>query len=145
MAASALAADRQKAALIPAARRPCLDPRKRRAPAPGRFRHKVIRDLRRTANFESLYQQNVGPAKRRKIKPKHFGTFSTEELPVGPVVLSVDPGFDSGDENSYTVVQAWVKNGTRHYLIDQWRAQADYDELEKRSGSSAGNTDRPRF
>jgi predicted phage terminase large subunit-like protein len=97
---------------------------------PDVFDTKVIRDLRRTANFESLYQQNVGPAKRRKIKAKHFGTFSSEELPVGAVVLSVDPGFDSGDENSFTVVQAWIKNGTQYCLVDQWRAQADYDEVE---------------
>jgi predicted phage terminase large subunit-like protein len=98
---------------------------------PDVYDEKTIRRLRKSTNFRALFQQDVAGAKRLRIKAKHFGLFSIDEIPDRPIVLSVDPGFERGDENSFSVIQAWVEYRGRHYLVDVWRAQAEYEDVGK--------------
>ena len=35
----------------------------------------------------------------------------------------------AGPRNSYSVVQIWARKGPDHYLVLQWRAQADFDDV----------------
>jgi hypothetical protein len=51
--------------------------------------------LRRTQvapPFELFYQQGLGSQAALKARPEHFQSFAPFQLPIGPVVLSVDPG-----------------------------------------------------
>jgi predicted phage terminase large subunit-like protein len=99
---------------------------------PDSYTKKEVEHLRKTdPNFEALYQQNTRPARLARIKASHFGTFAREDLPPEPMVLSVDPAGAAGSDNSFTVIQAWVSDKERHYLLDQWRQQADYQSVKK--------------
>ena len=53
------------------------------------------------------------------------------QLPIGPVVLSVDPGHGGGPNASRSVIQAWKRQGKHHYLIDQFCEQCDAEELRR--------------
>jgi predicted phage terminase large subunit-like protein len=81
-------------------------------------------------SFEVLYQQNVAQERKLRLKPEHFGLFSSHTLPIAPVVISVDPGFASGKGNSHTVIQVWTRDDDLDFLIDQWREQAEFEEAE---------------
>jgi hypothetical protein len=86
---------------------------------PDSYTKREVEHLRKTnPNFEALYQQNTRPARLARIKASHFGTFAREDLPPEPVVLSVDPAGAAGSDNSFTVIQAWVKDKERHCLLD---------------------------
>src|SRR5204863_5054004 len=62
---------------------------------PGAYPAPEIERLRRTQMappYELFYQQGLGSQVFRKIRPEHFQSFEASQLPIGPVVLSVDPG-----------------------------------------------------
>jgi predicted phage terminase large subunit-like protein len=46
-------------------------------------------------------------------------------------VLSIDAAMAAGEDNSCSAIQAWAREGDQHYLIDRWREQCDYDDLER--------------
>src|SRR4051794_11960861 len=79
--------------------------------------------LRRTQvapPFELFYQQGLGSQASLKIRPEHFQSFEEFQLPIGPVVLSIDPGQGSGPKASCSVIQAWKRRDQQHYLIDEF-------------------------
>ena len=82
-----------------------------------------IKRLQRTQvapPFELFYQQGCGSQATLKPRANHFQTFAPYESPVGPVVLSIDPGHGGGANASRSVIQAWIRSAKRDYLIDQF-------------------------
>jgi predicted phage terminase large subunit-like protein len=79
--------------------------------------------------FELFYQQGVGSQSALKPRAEHFQSFAEHERPIGPVVLSIDPGHGGGANASRSVIQAWVRCGKQHYLIDQFCEQCDVEGL----------------
>jgi predicted phage terminase large subunit-like protein len=93
-----------------------------------------IERLRRTQvapPFELFYQQGLGSQTALKARAEHFQSFAPFQLPIGPVVLSVDPGHGGGPSASRSVIQAWKRQGKQHYLIDQFCEQCDAEELRR--------------
>jgi predicted phage terminase large subunit-like protein len=45
------------------------------------------------------------------------------------IVLSVDSAFKKTESADYSVIQAWAETKTGYFLLDQWRARADFSEL----------------
>jgi predicted phage terminase large subunit-like protein len=45
------------------------------------------------------------------------------------VILSIDSAFKKTETADYSVIQAWAETKTGYYLLDQWRARADFSEL----------------
>jgi len=80
-------------------------------------------------DFETLYQQNPSGSLREPITAKHFRNFDVKAKLRAPVVLSVDAGQEISGRSSFSVIQAWVQQEGRHYLLDQWREQAEFFEL----------------
>jgi predicted phage terminase large subunit-like protein len=100
---------------------------------PAAYPAREIERLRRTQlapPFELFYQQGLGSQAALKIRPEHFQSFEDFQLPIGPVVLSIDPGYGSGPKASRSVIQAWKPHGKQHYLIDEFCEQCDLDELK---------------
>jgi predicted phage terminase large subunit-like protein len=79
--------------------------------------------------FETLQQQNPGRNSRLRIKAENFPFFSPMELPVLPVLLSIDPGHKGGPGHSFSVIQAWAPHQGAHLLLEQWREQASYRDF----------------
>jgi predicted phage terminase large subunit-like protein len=93
-----------------------------------------IERLRRTQvapPFELFYLQGLGSQAALRARPEHFQSFAPFQLPIGPVVLSVDPGHSGGPNASCSVIQAWKRQGKQHYLIDQFCEQCDAEELRR--------------
>jgi hypothetical protein len=91
-----------------------------------------IERLRRTQvapPFKLFYQQGIGSQAASKPRAEHYQSFAPHEQPIGPVVLSIDPGHGGGPNASRSVVQAWVPHGKHHYLIDQFCEQCDVEGL----------------
>jgi predicted phage terminase large subunit-like protein len=91
-----------------------------------------IKRLQRTQvapPFELFYQQGCGSLGALKPRAEHFQSFAPYEQPIGPVVLSIDPGHGGGPNASCSVIQAWIRSGKRYYLIDQFREQCDVEGL----------------
>jgi predicted phage terminase large subunit-like protein len=82
-----------------------------------------------TPDFETIYQQNPSGALGEPITAKHFRTCDLTNELSAPVVLSVDAGQETSAHSSFSVIQAWVTERERHYLIDQWRERAVFHEL----------------
>ena len=81
-------------------------------------------------DFEMLYQQD---AERNALPPITENCFPTFTMPPSrglAHVISVDPGMAPGSRNSFSVIQSWCRVGDDHHLVDQWRNQGDYKELE---------------
>jgi predicted phage terminase large subunit-like protein len=81
-------------------------------------------------DFDLLYQQDADSSALPPITPDRFPTFTGVPFHGVPTVLSVDPGAASGRRSSFSVVQLWCRVGDNHYLLDQWRKQCDFDELQ---------------
>jgi predicted phage terminase large subunit-like protein len=99
---------------------------------PAAYPPREIERLKRTQvapPFELFFQQGLGLRGSHKVRPEHFQSFAEFEVPIGPVVLSIDPGMSSGPNASRSVIQAWKRNGKYHYLIDQFCEQCDADDL----------------
>jgi predicted phage terminase large subunit-like protein len=80
--------------------------------------------------FATLQQQKPGDTLLR-IKAEHFPTFAPAAVPMSEsgIVLSIDPGQKGGAAHSFSVIQAWLHVGDRHFLLRQWREQATYPDL----------------
>jgi hypothetical protein len=79
--------------------------------------------------FELFYQQGLSSAATSRPRAEHFQSFVPHALPVGPVVLSVDPGHGGGPNASSTAVQAWVSCGGNYYLINEFCDLCDAENL----------------
>jgi predicted phage terminase large subunit-like protein len=90
---------------------------------------KEVRRISAEANYQALYQQNPGAASLPRITPKHFPLYDPSNVPPSFRVLSIDPGEQQGERNSYSVAQIWRLAGTGYFLEDLWRVRLRYDEL----------------
>jgi predicted phage terminase large subunit-like protein len=81
--------------------------------------------------YDLFFQQGVNYGGTRRIRPEHFQSFLPHELPLAPIVLSIDPGYDRGPNASKTVVQAWKNHGGKFYLVDQYCDSCDGEELRR--------------
>jgi predicted phage terminase large subunit-like protein len=99
---------------------------------PNAYPLKEVERLRRTQvapPFELFYQQGVGSSANSRPRAEHFQSFARHEMPIGPVVLSVDPGHGGGPNASRTAIQAWVRSGANHFLIDEFCDLCDAERL----------------
>jgi predicted phage terminase large subunit-like protein len=90
--------------------------------------------LRRTQvapPFDLFYQQGLGSQAASRARPEHFQSFKPHELPIGPVVLSIDPGHSGGPNASRSVIQAWKRQSKQYYLINQFCEQCDAEDLRR--------------
>jgi predicted phage terminase large subunit-like protein len=105
---------------------------KRSVLRPAAYPGTEIERLRRTQvapPFELFYQQGLDSQAALRARPEHFQSFMPHQLPIGAVVLSVDPGHGGGPNASRSVIQAWKRQGKQHYLIDQFCEQCDAEDL----------------
>jgi predicted phage terminase large subunit-like protein len=99
---------------------------------PTAYPAKEVERLRRTQvapPYDLFYQQDLGSQFTSRPRAKHFKSFAPHEKPIGPVVLSVDPGHGGGPNASRTAIQAWVRNGSNYYLIDEFCDLCDAEGL----------------
>src|SRR6202790_3880998 len=93
-----------------------------------------IERLRRTQvapPFERFYQQGIGSQAALNVRAEHFQSFAPYQRPIGPVVLSIDPGHGGGPDASRSVIQAWVRHGKHHYLINQFCEKSYVEDHRK--------------
>jgi len=81
--------------------------------------------------FDLLYQQDCDGQARLPICADHFLTSARGDYWRLPRVLSVDAGTADDSDASFSVIQAWAFDDRNLYLLDQWRAQCEFDELER--------------
>lgn len=99
---------------------------------PKQYPRKEVRRLQRTQvapPFELFYQQDLGSQNASRPRAEHFQSFEHHQQPIGPVVLSVDPGHGGGPNASRTAIQAWVQSGKHYYLIDEYCDLCDAEGL----------------
>jgi predicted phage terminase large subunit-like protein len=99
---------------------------------PSAYPRKEVERLQRTQvapPFELFYQQDLGSQDTSRPRPEHFQSFERHQQPVGPVVLSVDPGHGGGPNASRTAIQAWIQGGKNYYLIDEYCDLCDAEGL----------------
>jgi predicted phage terminase large subunit-like protein len=98
---------------------------------PDAFDAEVIDELRENSfnpGFDMLYQQDANFQALPAIEADHFGNFSGP-APIGPILLSVDPGVTNRRTSAFSVIQAWCLADNRYYLLDQFREQIDFVDL----------------
>jgi predicted phage terminase large subunit-like protein len=93
------------------------------------FSERDRKRIRKLPNFYALYQQNPMGTALPKILKRHFLLRPLVDDDSIPTVVSIDPGQAEGDDNSYSVVQAWRVHPTGYFLADQWRGRESYDKL----------------
>jgi predicted phage terminase large subunit-like protein len=99
---------------------------------PAVFDRQQVKTIKRSRDYEAVYQQNPGGDVNLRIKREHFTTYAKDILPPSPVtILSVDPGQKGGPTNSYAVIQAWTAIGDDYYLLDQSRERTSYSEVRR--------------
>jgi predicted phage terminase large subunit-like protein len=101
---------------------------------PNAYPRKEVERLQRTQvapPFELFYQQNLGSQDTSRPRAEHFQSFARHEQPIGPVVLSIDPGHGGGLNASRAAVQAWVHIAENYYLIDQFCDLCDAEGLRR--------------
>ena len=82
-------------------------------------------------DFDMLFQQDCDGQARPPITAEHFPTFAPGNYAHLPRVLSIEPGMTDEDDASFSVIQAWALDAKNFYLIDQYRAQCEFDELKR--------------
>jgi predicted phage terminase large subunit-like protein len=86
--------------------------------------------LRRSRNFQALYQQTPDGEPTWVIEPDDLPIYLLLPPSIGGVVVSIDAGHVPGARSSYSVIQAWRSAGGQHYLIEQFRERASPSALE---------------
>lgn len=59
------------------------------------------------------------------MRREDFQSFAPNQLPLGPIVLSIDPGFGASPTASRTVIRAWKCSNANFYLVDQYCEPCD--------------------
>ena len=78
-----------------------------------------------------LHQQGLDPQAFQPIRPNQFQSHEKHEIPLTPVVISIDPGQSGGINASRSAIQAWKAAGNRHFLLDQACDHYDFEQLRK--------------
>lgn len=81
------------------------------------------------SNYRALYQQDPGATSLPRITPEHFPFYQPSDIPSTLRVLSIDPGEQQRESNSYSVAQIWQLVEGRYYLEELRRVRVRYDEL----------------
>lgn len=80
--------------------------------------------------FALFHQQGEAAGAGMKIKAEHFQSYASRITPIGPVVISIDPGHGGrGADASLSAVQAWKSWNKNFYLLDQFCEQCDVEVL----------------
>jgi predicted phage terminase large subunit-like protein len=80
-------------------------------------------------DFEMLYQQDFDCEALPAISADHFPTISELAPPGAPIVLSVDTGMANSRRSAWSVIQAWRIAAGHYYLVDQFRDQCEFSDL----------------
>ena len=85
-----------------------------------------------TSNFEALYQGNPQPTGGNIIKGAWFPRY--KELPsvMRYRIMVVDTAITAKEHSDYTVAQVWGVADGKAYLIDQWRAKVEAQDIKPR-------------
>jgi predicted phage terminase large subunit-like protein len=100
---------------------------------PDAFDLEDIEELKAQAHnpdFDMLYQQNADDRALPPITENCFRTFTMPPNGDRARVMSVDASMSPGLRNSFSVIEVWCPAGDDHYLLDQWREQCDFRELQ---------------
>jgi len=82
--------------------------------------------------YALFQQQGVDRQASRRITAEHFRSHEKYEIPIAPVVISIDPGQSGGINASRSAIQAWASSdGKCHYLLDQSCDHYDFEQLRK--------------
>lgn len=101
---------------------------------PNAFDSEDLEDLKANTHnpdFEMLYQQDADGRALPPLTEDCFPTFAMPPSRELACVMSVDAGMKPGPRNSFSTIQVWRPVGSNHYLVDQWRAQCEFDELRR--------------
>jgi predicted phage terminase large subunit-like protein len=79
--------------------------------------------------FFWFFQQGCGRNQAAAIKREHFKFVENPQF-IGPPVISIDTAVRDSATSSFNVIQLWRQTATGFHLVDQFRAQCTYSELE---------------
>ena len=98
---------------------------------PSQYSKKEIERAKRTEKppFFWFYQQGQGKNKLAPFKFAHF-KLTNEVQFIGPAVVSIDTAARKTSTSSFNVVQVWRQTTNGYHLLDQFRAQCSYIDLE---------------
>ncbi len=98
----------------------------------GLLRESFRQDVKRIAsqpNYHALYQQSPRAGGIPRITPSHFSIHQPSGAPCSLRVISIDPGEQQGERNSYSVLQIWQVIEAGYFLENLSRMRVRYDEL----------------
>lgn len=84
-----------------------------------------IEKKRSAREWEAMYQQRPSPLEGGMFKREWWRYYDGEPY-CDTIIMSWDMAFKDASESSYVVGQVWGCKGANRYLLDQYRAQADF-------------------
>jgi predicted phage terminase large subunit-like protein len=84
--------------------------------------------------FSAQYLQQPVPDGGNAIKREWLGSYDVvpARLPGDRLVQSWDVAAAIGESNDYSVCTTWLKQGTKYYLVDVFRARLTYPDLRRK-------------
>lgn len=79
-----------------------------------------------TQAWEAMYQGNPAPPKGVIIERDWIQYYDTPPTEYDQIIQSWDLAFGATETSSYVVGQVWAKKDANYYLLDQYRARADF-------------------
>ena len=92
------------------------------------------RDIEQAQKIEKppffwFFQQGCGRNQTAAINREHFKSVENPQF-IGPPVVSIDTAVRDSATSSFNVIQLWRQTATGFHLVDEFRAQCTYSELE---------------
>lgn len=84
-------------------------------------------------NWNALYQQEPTIEEGNIFKREYWKYYKERPKIVLKILFSWDTAFKKGEENDYSVCQAWLVGEAGYYLHDVWRDKVEYPELVKQA------------
>jgi predicted phage terminase large subunit-like protein len=83
--------------------------------------------------FSSQHQQRPVPLGGAIFSAARWGRYRREELPerFGRVIVTADTAHEAGQENDFSVLALWAEGRQGWYLLDLFKKQMEYPELEQ--------------
>ncbi len=94
------------------------------------FSESEVGQCRAQPGFEALYQQNPSGS-AWGLEPADFPLLSKAPYSSSGIVLSIDTAQTRGARSSFSVIQVWQPVIDGHFLLDQWRDRATYENLRQ--------------